>query len=58
MRKVELDKQNKSMTVLLKKTTPSMPPDNLGYKYNDDQNYQKVKPDEQKIPVPGSYELR
>ena len=50
-----MDKQNKSVSILLKKTTPSMPPDNLGYKYDQDQSYQKVRPEEQKIPVPGSY---
>lgn len=41
-----------------KHTIPSMPLDNLGYKYDKKNNIQKVKIKGSQPPVPGSYELR
>lgn len=44
--------------VNIKHTTPSMPLDSLGYKYDKNSNPQKVKGKSVEGPKPGSYELR
>ena len=43
---------------MMKKTTPSMPIDSLGYKYDEHENYEKVSGKETRVPIPGSYEIR
>ena len=57
-KKKGLNKSNHSTSLLMKKTTPSMPTDSLGYKYDEQDNYEKVQPKETKIPVPGTYDIR
>ena len=42
----------------VKHSIPSMPLDNLGYKYDKKNNIQKVKAKSTQPPIPGSYELR
>ena len=41
-----------------KVNVPSIPVDNLGFKYDKNNEIQKVKPKPSQAPVPGSYELR
>lgn len=45
------------MSIMMKKTTPTIPTDSLGYKLQNF-DYKKVDPPEQRTPVPGSYEIQ
>ena len=56
-KKRKLSEKDHSLSMNFKKTTPSIPTDNLGYKLEKNE-YKKVDPEERRIPVPGSYEIR